>query len=507
MKHFLFPILIIGALVVAFSGTTPDAVASLFSTRHAASGASPTPSPTTAPLPTATPEPANIAIPRLQAEIKANPNDQDAMTQLASEYLSINQPNLSLPLTQHLLAMGDKNAQVYFLDGYGQQADGQIGNAIADLEQASTLDPTNVAVLANLADLYLTVNQPADAERVANRAVTFNKTNPDAYMALGGVYSAESHYDDARIQFEQAFSLDKTDTKPLFAIVQSYISQNNIPMALQTVDRALVVDPNSVEGLVMKADLYGRQHDDVHASEAYDDAAVAAPTDEQKVAIEVRKAQYFVGEHKDAQAAAVFQELITKYPNIGLSYIGYGSYLAVTLHEVDEAVVQFRKGLAIDPDNEDGLRDMGEYELQHSDPSDAVTYLKHLADVAPSAEGYELLGAAYNRLHEYALQKDACSKSFVAQRSPETLGCIAGADYELHNYREASRIFDVLDSAARGFLDQNPQLLFVAAKTYAGNHERDKAIGAYERLLSMMPRGSKEYKSIQQALTHLDTSH
>ncbi len=504
MKRFLFPVAIIAALAVTFS-SAPRAVASLFSTHHAA--ASPTPSPTTAPLPTATPEPPNIAIPRLQAEIKANPNDQDAMTELASEYLSINQPNLSLPLTQHLLAMGDKNAQVYFLDGYGQQAEGQIGNAIADLEQASTLDPTNVAVLANLASLYLSVNHPADAERVANRAVTFNKTNPDAYMALGGVYSTESHYEDARLQFEQAFSLDKTQTKPLFAIAQTYISQNNIPMALQTVNRALAVDPGSVDGLVMKADLYGREHDDVHASEAYDDAAVAAPTDEQKVAVEVRKAQFFASEHKDAQAAAVYQQIVASYPNIGLSYIAYGSYLAVTLHEVDQAVVQFRKGLAIDPDDEDGLRDMGEYELQHNDPADAVTYLKHLTDVAPSAEAYELLGAAYNRLHEYALQKDACGKSFSAQRTPDTLGCIAGADYELHNYGEASRIFDVLDSAARGFLDQNPQLLFVAAKTYASNHERDKAIAAYERLLSMLPRGSKEYKSIQKALADLDKSH
>ncbi len=429
------------------------------------------------------------------------------MTELAGEYLSINRADLSLPLTQHLLAMGDKNAQVYFLDGYGQQAEGQIGNAIADLEQASTLDPTNVAVLANLASLYLSVNQPADAERVANRAVTFNKTNPDAYMALGGVYAAESHYDDARLQFEQAFSLDKTDTKPLFQIAQSYVSQNNNQMALTTVERVLAVDPGSVDALVMKADLYGRMHDDVHAAEAYDDAVVAAPTDEQKVAIGVRKAQFFTSEHKDAQAAAVYQELMTKYPNIGLSYISYGSYLAVTLHDVPQAIVYFRKGLAIDPDDEDGLRDMGEYDLQHNDPAGAVFYLKHLADVSPSAEGYELLGAAYNRLHEYTLQKEACSRSFTAQRSPDTLGCIAGADYELHNYREASRIFDVLDSAARGFLDQNPQLLYVAAKTYAGNHERDKAIGAYERLLSMMPRGSKSYKSIQKELAQLDSSH
>ncbi len=500
MKRFLLPMMLLAAMVVVFAGTTSHAVARRTS-------ASPTPSPTPAPLPTATPEPPSIAIPRLQARIRANPNDQEAMAELAGQYLTINRPDLTLPLTQHLLRDGDKSAQVYFLDGYAQQALGQIPTAINDLEQASTIDPTNVAVLGNLAQLYLDVNRPSDAERIANRAVTFNKTDAQAYLTLGSVYAAQSHYDDARLQFEQAFTLDKTDTRPLFSIAQTYVAQNNIPMALQTMDRALVVDPKSVEALAFKGDLYARQHDDVHTAEAYDDAAVASPTDEQKVAIYVRKAQYFSSEHKNAQALAIYQDLLAKYPNVALTYVAYGSYLAVTEHQVDQGVAQWRKALSIDPDNEDALRDMGQYDLQHNRVSDAIVYLKHLADVAPSAEGFELLAAAYNNLHQYAAQRDACSHSFAIKRSPDTLGCIAGADFELHNYREAGQIFDVLDSAAHGYLDQDPQLLLVAAKTYANLRQRDKAIGAYERLLPFVRRGTPAYKMVQQALADLNRTH
>jgi tetratricopeptide (TPR) repeat protein len=500
VKRFLLPALLVAAIVIAVAGTTPHAVARR-------STASPTPSPTPAPLPTATPEPPSIAIPRLQARIRANPNDQEAMTELAGQYLAISRPDLELPLTQHLLQAGDKTAQVYFLDGYGQQALGQIPNAISDLEQASTIDPTNVAVLGNLADLYLAVNRPTDAERIANRAVTFNKTSPQAFLTLGSVYAAQSHYDDARIQFEQAFTLDKTDTQPIFSIAQTYVAQNNIPMALQTINRALAIDPKSVDALAFKADLYARQHDDVHAAEAYDDAAVAAPTDEQKVAIYVRKAQYFVTEHKNPQAAAIYQDLLTRFPTVALTYVAYGAYLAATLHQVDQGVVQWRKALALDPDNEDALRDMGQYELQHNHVSDALVYLKHLSSVAPTAEGYELLAEAYNSLHQYVAQRDACSHSFAIKRAPETLACIAGADYEVHNYREAGQIFDVLDSAAHGYLDQNPQLLFVAAKTYANLHQRDKAIAAYERLLPLIRRGTPAYKTVQRALADLNRTH
>jgi tetratricopeptide (TPR) repeat protein len=495
MKRFALPVTIVVALAIAFGGTTPNAAA-LRST------STPTPSPV--PLPTATPEPASIAIPRLQALLRANPNDQDAMTELAGQYLAINRPDLALALTRHLLQVGDKTAQVYFIDGYAQQALGQIPAAIDDLEQASTLDPTNVEVLGNLANLYLAVDQPSDAERVAKRAVTFNKTNPDAYLSLGSVYAAESHYDDARIQFEQAFSLDKTSAKPLYSIAQTYVAQNNIPMAQQTIDRALAVDPNSVDALAFRADLYARQHDVVRAAEAYDDAAVAAPTDEQKVAIEVRKAQFFSNEHRDAQALAVYQQLLTQYPNVSLTYVAYGAYLAANRHEIDQGVAQFLKALKIDPDDVDALRDMGQYELQKNRPRDAVVYLKHLVSVSPSAEGYALLAEAYNSLHQYTQQRDACKNSFAIKRAPETLGCIGGADFELHNYREAGQIFDALDLYAKGFLDRDPELLYVAARTYANLHQKNKAIDAYRRLLVQTPRGSVVYKKLQKAIADLN---
>ena len=498
MKRLLLPLVILCVAVATFASTTPQAVA------KRPPAASPSPSPTPAPLPTATPEPANIAIPRLQARIRANPNDQEAMVELAGQYLGINRPDLTLPLTQHLIQIGDKTAQVYFLDGYAQQAEGQLDNAVQDLETASTLDPTNVAVLGNLANLYMAMNRMTDAERVANRAITFNPTVPDAFMALGAVYAAESHFDDARIQFEKAFTLDKTNTKPLFAIMQTYISQNNFAMALQTNARILAVDPGSVDALVAKADLYARQHDDVHALEAYDDATVAAPTDEQKVAIQVRKAQFLSQEHKEDQAVAIYQQLLTQYPNVALTHVAWGSYLATQRHQIDQGVAEWRKALTIDPDNEDALRDMGEYELEHNDATDAVTYLKHLVSVAPSSDGYELLASAYNKLRLFSQQRQACSLSFGIKRSPETLGCIGGADYELHNYREAAQIFDVLDSAARGYLDQNPELLYVAAKTYAANHERDKALYAYQRLLAIMPRGSQAYRNVQKAIADLN---
>ena len=125
--------------------------------------------------------------------------------------------------------------------------------------------------------------------------------------------------------------------------------------------------------------------------------------------------------------------------------------------------------------------------------TDSIGYCKHYTQVSPDAQGFALLGQAYSRVHDYSGARDACGKSFELQRSPETLSCVAGADYELKNYKEAAQIFDAIDRAAKGFLDQNPQLLYIAAKSYSGANQCTKAVAAYKRLLPMMKKGTKEY--------------
>ena len=267
---------------VAIAATSPHADAGLFGGKPAAS---PTPSASPSPLPTASPEPPSVAIPRLQAKLKANPNDQQTLIELAGQFLNINRPDLAVQLTQHLLQLGNKTGQVYYLDGFAQQSLGNIPAAVADLEQASNLDPTNLGVLGELSTLYLRTNRSADAERIAKRAITFNPKEPQAYSALGAVYAAEQKWDEARVQFEKAYALDPKDAQPLYAITQTWARENNIPMALTSVDRAIAVSPKDADLLTLKADLYARQHDDAHAASAYDDAVVAATTDDQKIAI------------------------------------------------------------------------------------------------------------------------------------------------------------------------------------------------------------------------------
>jgi tetratricopeptide (TPR) repeat protein len=493
LKRYSLIALVALAFAIAMAITAPSAQAKK-------STATPSPSPSPSALPTASPEPPSVAIPRLVAKLKANPTDQLAMTQLAGEYLQVNRPDISVQYTQHLLQLGDKSAQVFYIDGIAQE---QLGNGVAatyDLEQAANLDPTNLQILAGLADIYLRQNRAADAERVAKRAVTFNKNDSGALMALGSVYASEQHFDDARAQFEAAFALAPKDPAPIFQIATTYAQQDNIPMALQTVGRALAIDPRSIQALVFKADLYARQHDDAHTSEAYDDAVVAAPTDDEKVAILIRKATYFISEKKDSQGVAIFQQITQQFPKVPAGFSAFGDYYA-SVRQYPQAIAQWQAALAIDPNTTGALLGMGEISLLGGKVNDSVSYLKKYTQISPDAQGFALLGQAYSRLHDYNSARSACGKSFEIQRSPSTLGCVAGADFELKNYKEAAQIFDAMDKASKNYLDGDPQMLFIAAKSYAAANQCSKATAAYKRLLALpgLKKDAKAYQQVHQA--------
>ena len=162
---------------------------------------------------------------------------------------------------------------------------------------------------------------------------------------------------------KQPSSSNKKDTTPIYQIATTYAQQNNIPMALQTIDRALMVDPKSVQALVYKGDLYAKQHDDAKAVAAYDDAIVAAPSDDEKAQIMVREAGYFVAEKKNAQGEAILTQVITQYPKVPAGFVAYGDFYAQQ-HQWDKAADKLEAALALDPDNAPALLSLGEISMQ-----------------------------------------------------------------------------------------------------------------------------------------------
>ena len=481
--------------VLSFSHAHPAA---------AAPKATPTPSAAPAPSPTATPEPLDVQIPRLEAAIKADANDKDSMMLLASDYLAVNRPDLALQLTQKLIQGGTKNAQIYFTDGASQAATGHVPEGITSMEQAANLEPTNMLILQSLTQLYMRANRPADAERVAKRAITFNTNQEPAYETYGSVLAAEKKFDDARAQFEAAAKVAPKSAHPVVLEARTYEDQSAFALAAQTFDRAIGVDPTSLEALIGKAQLAASQHDVNTAVTTYNTILAQQTQDIDKAAVLDEIAKVYAAEKQDSNADAAFHKAIDTYPAIAGTHLVYGDYLA---GKNDKAGAQreWTAALGANKDNPDALARLGNLAAANNDFTTAVTNYKRVTEVAPQdPRGYLLLAQGYMAQRNYTSARDAFKASFNLQRSPEALVGLGAADVASNNNSEAIQIYEALDKQAPDLMKQHPEILYTMGKAYQNNRQNDKAKSTYERLLALLKPGTPGYNQIKATIASVD---
>ncbi len=467
-----------------------------------AAPASPSPSP--APSATATPEPLEKAIPRLEAAVKANPNDKAASSELASDYLQINRPDLALPLTQKLLQSGTKTAQVYYVDGVAQASMNRQKEALADLEQAANLEPTNAGVLGMLTSMYLQENRPQDAERVAKRAVTFNGKDKGALEAYGSVLAQEGKYDEARTQYAAAAALDPKDARPVMLQAQTYLSQNSVALASQLYDKAVQIDPTNVQALVGQAHLQAAQHNVTAAIATYDKILGLQTDPNDKVAVLDQEAAVYAQEKMDDQANATFRKAISDYPNIFSAHTAYGEYLAAK-KDMPGAEREWIAGAGPNRDQAPAIARLGQLYAGQNQLGKALDQFKRLTEIAPNdPQSHLLLAATYSANKQFDKAREEFKNSYNLQHTPDALLGLGQADMQTHQYAECAQVYDAIDKGAPDLSRQNPQVLYGLGQCYQRSNQNDKAKTAYQKLLSYLKPGSQGANEVKQLIAQLD---
>jgi tetratricopeptide (TPR) repeat protein len=470
--------------------------------------ASPSPSASPAPLPTATPEPPAVAIPRLEAKLKDTPNDQDALQQLAGYYLGANRPDQAYGLTQRLLSLGAKSAQIYYLDGVSNQELGRIPAATTDFEEATNREPTNAQILLTLTDLYLRENRSDDAERVAKRATTFNQTDPRVFENYGLVLGQEGKLDDARSQFEAAAKLDPKDPLPYVLEARSYISQKSFALAQQNFDKALAIDPKNPDALLGKARVEASNHDVVNAIATYELLLAVVPTDDARASVLVEEYQAYRDEKMFDQALAVLKRAEQTYPNSPAVHLAYGDYDVAIAKNQSAAETEWRTALGPNRDNPDALARLGELALTQKKNADAIGDFKRLTEVVPNdPSSWSTLAQIDVQNAKYNDARDAFRHAFALARTPQNLAGVGSSDLQLGNVKECTQIFDAIDRGATNFMKANPQLYYVYGKCALQSGDKPKARIAYEKLKPFVKPGTPLSKEVNKTLASLSSPH
>jgi len=494
------------------AGATALALAVSLGAATGASGApkkgAPTPAASAAvspaPLPTASAEPPEIAVPRLEAKIKANSSDKESLQELAGYYLAEGKADQALSLTQRLLSLGSKTAQVYYLDGIANQGLGRIKGATDDFETATTLEPTNAQILLTLTNLYLQTNRASDAERVAKRATTFNSSDKRVFENYGLVLGQVGKFDDARAQFEAAAKLDPKDPLPVVLEARSYVSQKALALAGQVFDRALAIDPKFPDALLGRATVLATDHDVKGAVDAFEKLLAVEPSDETKAAVLIQEYQVYRDEKMNDQALAVLKRAQSTYGSVPAVHIAYGDYLISIGKDQAAAEGEWRTALGPKRDNPDALQRLGELALSQNKRNDGIGYFKRLTEIVPNdPSAWATLGQVQAQSAQYAPARDAFRHSFELARTPQALAGLGTTDLQLRNYKECTQVFTAIDKNAPAFMKQNPQLLFVYGKCSASNGDRDQARVAYTRFKAFVKPGSPLAGEVDKAIAGL----
>ena len=500
MIRRLLPAVLISAAAFVVAVAAHPAGVSAAKGPAVAATASPTPSP----APTASPEPLDKAIPRLEARLRADPTDREAASTLAGDYLQISRPDLALQLTQKLLAGGAKSAQTYYFDGLAQAGMNHQKEALADLEQAANLEPTNPGVLGTLTSMYLQEHRPDDAERIAKRAVTFNKNDKNAYLAYGQVLATEGKYDAAREQLENAVKVDPKDVRPILIEAQTYQQQNAMALAAGLYDRALTIDPNSVEALIGKGRLASADHNVKDAIATYERLYALQTDPNDKAAVIDQEAIVYANEKMDTEAAAAYQRAITQFPNVLSAHTSYGDYL-LSKNDKAGAEREFVAGAGPNRDQIDALARLGQLYAGQNQLPKAIDQFKRVSQLAPNdPRSHLLLGATYSANKQFAQAVTEFKASYSLQHTPDALLGLGQADLQTHNYTECAQVYDALDKGAPDLSRQNPTILYGLGQCYQGAKQPDKAKAAYVKLLGYVKPGSQAANEVKALIAAID---
>ena len=190
----------------------------------------------------------------LQRSLALNPDDPRERRLLASIQLMAHQSQDALATLQPLLQANSRDADTLELAATAYEGVKDTPQAVATLRQAILLDPRDVNLYLDFANL----SSAHDSYQVGIDVVSDGVTQlPDAaplYLARGVLYVQLAQYDKAEADFEAAYRLDPNQSLSSAAQGVLAVQQDDVDRALKTVQTRLARKPSDPLLLYLQAD-------------------------------------------------------------------------------------------------------------------------------------------------------------------------------------------------------------------------------------------------------------
>lgn len=187
------------------------------------------------------------------------PDDPQERRLLASLQLMLHRPKGALATLGPVIEARDPNAETLSLASSAYEDLGDTPNAVSALRQAILLDPRNVSLYLDFANISFAHESFQVGIDVINEGLLLQPQAPQLYLARGVLYVQLAQYDQAEADFGKAQQLDPNESLSTAAEGLAAVQANDLDHALASVRSKLARKPNDPVLLYLQADVLAQK--------------------------------------------------------------------------------------------------------------------------------------------------------------------------------------------------------------------------------------------------------
>lgn len=366
-------------------------------------------------------------------------------------------------------------------------AGGDVDSAEKDLKEALQIEPHNVILLLNYANLLWKTDRQNEARKTYSDAVAIDSSNAEALGALGFVSREMGDSEAARGYFLELEKKHPDSYAPYLALGDLYSANRKFPEAQESYEQAFTRAPSNpliVSG-AMNAAL--EAHEPTRAEEWL---ARASQPVQQNPQVMREHERYLTMTGKYAESADLGYKVLEKLPK-DREAVDYLAYDLLFLKRLDEAMKIVERYEPIFEHDHDLPLIAGYVAASHDQYSDAVQNFTRALEIDPKmAVGYMNRGYVYNdmRLATKAEQDFRAALALNPQYGEAHLGLA----YALLQLRRSTAALKEAEIASR-LLSESESLHLVKAEAYRQRGMLASAEDEYKLALKLNPKTPTTY--------------
>jgi tetratricopeptide (TPR) repeat protein len=372
-------------------------------------------------------------------------------------------------------------------------SEGNSDLAEKDLQQAMQIEPRNVILQLNYANLLRKIGRKEDARKTYQQALAIDSSNAAALGALGFLSREMGDDNAARGYFLELAKKHPDDYVPYLALGDLNSDDRHFKDAEDSYEQAFKLSPEHpliVSG-AMNAAL--EAHQTALAKQWFARASSAVQQNPQVMREQER---YLTITGNYAESANLGYQVIRQLTNDreGVDYLAYDLLFLNRLDEASKIVSQYESAL---PKDYDLPLIAGYVDARHGDNQDAVREFSRALEIEPKmAVGYMNRGYVYNDMRLATRAEQDFRKAL--QLNPKYGEAHLGLAYALVQLRRASQALKEADAAA-ALLPDSESLHLVKAEAFRQRAMLVSAESEYKKALKFNPNSTTTYIALADA--------